>query len=477
MSNAQVLIERGIAEAGERPTGIRYRVLFLLCLMSMITYLDRVCFGTAAESLAKELGLEGGVAGLRGAFSAFSIAYAIFEIPTGWLGDRLGPRSTILRIVLWWSFFTCLTGLVGLQVGSIVLGGVTTVIVLRFLFGAGEAGAYPNITRAIHNWFPEKEWARAQGAVWTCGRLAGGLTPLIWALLVSGTAFTPSLLNWRGAFLLFGIVGSIWAVAFYYSFRDRPEEHARVNEAERRMIDSSSRTLGHGKVSWSFLRDYNIWVICLMYFCFNYGWYFNVTYLPSYMNERFALDNSSLLGAIYKGGPLWAGAIACGLGGWIADWLTRRIGNRFTARRIICVFGMSGAALCWVFAPTASNMHLFFVLISTASFCSDLTMASTWATCQDLGERQPGVVAATMNTIGTFGSATAGWVTGWIVERSMFVRAEELNTTVKELAAPEKLAASLAGYQSVFQGYVFVFILAAACWLIINPGRNKSKAA
>ena len=471
------MAELNSAITSERPTSFRYRVLLLLCMLSMITYLDRVCFGTAAESLAKELGLEGGVTGLKWAFTSFSIAYAIFEIPTGWLGDWLGPRSTILRIVLWWSFFTVLTGLVGLKVGSIVLGGVTTVIVLRFLFGAGEAGAYPNITRAIHNWFPEKEWARAQGLVWTCGRLAGGLTPLIWALLVSGTAFTPSLLSWRGAFILFGFIGCLWATVFVYSFRDRPEEHVKVNDAERKLIDSSQRTLSHGNVSWAFLANYNIWIICLMYFCFNYGWYFNVTYLPSYMNERFSLDNTSLLGAIYKGGPLWAGAIGCGLGGLGADYLTRLIGNRFTARRIICVFGFGGAALCWVFAPTAPNMHLFFVLISTASFCSDLTMASTWATCQDLGGRQPGVVAATMNTIGTFGSATAGWTTGWIVEQSLYSRANELNTTIGQLPAPDKLAASMAGYQTVFQGYVFVFILAAACWLIINPARGGMRHA
>ena len=257
-------------------------------------------------------------------------------------------------------------------------------------------------------------------------------------------------------------------------FRDRPEEHAKVNDAECRLIDSSQRTLSHGHVSWSFLRNYNIWIICLMYFCFNYGWYFNVTYLPSYMNDRFSIDNTSLLGALHKGGPLWAGAIGCGLGG-LCDGFVDPFGwKQIHGTTADLCFRHGGSGICWVFAPAASNVHLFFVLISTASFCSDLTMASTWATCQDLGGRQPGVVAATMNTIGTFGSATAGWVTGWIVERWVFARAVELHTTVKELSASEKLSASMQGYQSVFEGYVFVFIAAAICWCIINPARGRA---
>ena len=142
-------------------------------------------------------------------------------------------RTMLMRIVLWWSACTALTGMVGLRVGATALGGLGTLVALRFLFGAGEAGAYPNITRALHNWFPSRSWETAQGLVFMSGRLMGGVTPLIWAILVGGTAASAPLMGWRGAFLLFGLVGVVWAVAFALWFRDRPEDHPDVNAAER----------------------------------------------------------------------------------------------------------------------------------------------------------------------------------------------------------------------------------------------------
>ncbi|HVJ79944.1 MAG TPA: MFS transporter, partial [Planctomycetia bacterium] len=179
-----------VSPPGAGPNAARYRVLALVCVLSMITYVDRVSFGAAAPDLAAALSLSG-TSDLKWAFTAFAIAYAVFEIPTGWMGDRWGPRSTLLRIVGWWSLCTALTGLVGMRIGDVVLGGLGTLICLRFLFGAGEAGAYPIITRALHNWFPASERPFAQGWVWMCGRLAGGLTPLLWMALVVGTSWTP----------------------------------------------------------------------------------------------------------------------------------------------------------------------------------------------------------------------------------------------------------------------------------------------
>ena len=225
----------------ERPTRVRYGVLGFVCALSMITNLDRVCFGTVAPTLADELSL-GSVAELKWAFTAFAIAYALFEIPTGWLGDVWGPRGTLLRIVIWWSMFTALTGVVGLKIGTYMVGGLGTLVALRFLFGAGEAGAYPNITRAVHNWFPSDQAATAQGWIWMSGRLMGGLTPMIWTLLVVGTAWTPALVTWRGAFALFGLIGIAWCVAFAWFFRDHPHDHPSVNAAEQIEIERGRDT-------------------------------------------------------------------------------------------------------------------------------------------------------------------------------------------------------------------------------------------
>ena len=225
----------------ERPTRVRYGVLGFVCALSMITNLDRVCFGTVAPTLADELSL-GSVADLKWAFTAFAIAYALFEIPTGWLGDVWGPRGTLLRIVIWWSMFDGADGCGGIEGRLILIGGLGTLVVLRFLFGAGEAGTYPNITRAVHNWFPSEQAATAQGWIWMSGRLMGGFTPMIWTLLVAGTAWTLPLVTWRGAFALFGFVGVVWCVAFAWFFRDHPREHPAVNADERIEIERGRDT-------------------------------------------------------------------------------------------------------------------------------------------------------------------------------------------------------------------------------------------
>src|SRR5581483_9869453 len=242
---------------------------------------------------------------------------AAFEIPSGWLGDLFGPRKVLVRIVLWWSVFTALTGLAGLP--TIFLQSLGFLIVVRFLFGMGEAGAYPNITRALHNWFPFQQRGLAQGTVWMSGRLMGGLTPLVWMLLVERLG-----MSWRATFWVFGILGVYWCLLFAWWFRNRPEEKASVNDAELELIRAgrADRDSAHEGVPWLlFLKNGKLWCLCLMYFCGAFGWYFNITYLPRFLEEQYGVETQSVLGAIYKGGPLWMGAIACLAGGWLTDWL------------------------------------------------------------------------------------------------------------------------------------------------------------
>lgn len=454
----------------ERPTRVRYGVLGFVCALSMITNLDRVCFGTVAPTLANELSL-GSVAELKWAFTAFAIAYALFEIPTGWLGDVWGPRGTLLRIVVWWSLFTALTGAVGLNVGSYVMGGLGTLVALRFLFGAGEAGAYPNITRAVHNWFPSDQAATAQGWIWMSGRLMGGLTPMIWTLLVVGTSWTPALVTWRGAFALFGLIGIVWCAAFARFFRDHPHDHPRVNAAEQIEIErgrDTGKALDFGLPVRSLLVSANLWLICLMYFCMVYGWYFHVTYLPSYLQDRFDLDPRSMIGAFYKGAPLWAGAFSCLGGGIVVDWLIRRTGDRQRTRRLV---GMTAEGLCslgWIAAIFAPNVHLFILAISFAALCNDMTLASAWATCQDIGGRYTAVTAASMNTVGALGAAAAGWATGTVIERSLSTQASTLQVAVEQLPASEKHAAIMAGFDYNFMSFAAAYAVAALCWRFID---------
>jgi MFS transporter, ACS family, glucarate transporter len=452
----------------------RVSVLALLCGLSMITYLDRVCFGAAAKSIAQELGLSG-VEQLKWAFTAFAIAYAIFEVPCGWLGDRYGPKGTLIRIVLWWSACTALTGMVGLKFGSFTFGGLGLLIAIRFLFGAGEAGAYPNITRAIHNWFPASHWERAQGFIWMSGRLAGGLTPLIWAILVTGTSFSSPLVNWRGSFLFFGVIGVAWCVIFAIVFRNHPRDQAgQQTEGNLQELSPHLATeFGAGTPWRRLLLNPSLIALCTLYFLINYGWFFNITYLPSYLQDRFALAPDDMVGAIYKGAPLWVGAIGCICGGYVAGYLSQRLGSRFRGRRTLGFLGMLGCAACWVGALFATNLHVFCICTSLAAFCIDLTLGVCWASCQEIGQRHAAVAAATMNMVGTFGSAVAAWLTGTIVERSVASAAAGQGIAVKLLPESIQLAARLDGYWNVFAAYSAVYVVAALCWLWVRPENNS----
>ncbi|OJW14393.1 MAG: MFS transporter [Planctomycetales bacterium 71-10] len=434
------------------------RVLAFVASLSMITYLDRACFGMALKPIAAELGLDD-VSRLKWAITAFAIAYAAFEIPAGALGDRLGAKVMLTRIVLWWSAFTAMTGLIGLRVGPVVLGGVGSLIALRFLFGAGEAGAYPNITRALHERIPPARWESAQGIVFMSGRLAGGLTPLLWAFLVGGSAGAGGLVSWRAAFLIFGAIGAAWAVAFTIGFRDRP--------ASARGAAGS-----HGAIPWKALASSPVlWALCLMYLLANYAWAFNFTYLPTYVEERFGVGAGDTLGAIAKGAPLWFGATGCFLGGPAINALSRRLGDRRLARRVLGVAAMLCGAACWWGASRAAGIYSFCVLISLAAFSIDVTLGAAWASCQDLGRGHAAVTAACMNTIGTLGSALNGWLTGTLVEGSILAKAAATGVAAGGLAAADKKAAMLAGYDSVFVTYMLAFLVAAACWAVIDPRR------
>lgn len=229
----------------QNPSRARYGVLGFACALAMITYLDRVCFGTVAPYVQGEFGLSDSQLGWL--FTSFALAYAVFEVPTGWLGDVFGPRVTLVRIVLWWSAFTALTGLIFPIAGYPALA-FWALLTVRFLFGIGEAGAFPNISCAFARWFPFTERGRAQGAVWMAGRFGGGITPFVVSSLVfvtfdgEGGAVT----NWRHIFWIFGGLGVLWCVVFWWWFRDGPEQHPAVNAAELALIRGGTHAAHDG---------------------------------------------------------------------------------------------------------------------------------------------------------------------------------------------------------------------------------------
>src|SRR5579883_957729 len=202
------------------PTQVRYRVLAFLCSLSLVVYLDRICISQAVGPIQQELGIDNRWMGY--VLSAFTLAYGLFEIPTGHWGDRYGSRGVLTRIVLWWSVFTALTG---------ASAGLAMLLVVRFLFGAGEAGALPNTARVLRSWFPESSRGRAQGTVTPAMLLGGAVAPVAAQFLIDQA-------GWRWSFVIFGLIGLGWAVSFYRWFRDEPADHPATNEAERRLIDA-----------------------------------------------------------------------------------------------------------------------------------------------------------------------------------------------------------------------------------------------
>nr|MBA2356219.1 MFS transporter [Acidobacteriota bacterium] len=226
----------------------RYRVLAMLFVLSMITYLDRVCIAVAGPEIQRDLGLSASQWGW--VLGIFALSYALFEIPSGALGDRIGPRKVLMRIVLWWSAFTAATGLVS---------NYYVLLFTRFAFGAGEAGAYPNSSTSISAWFPVAERGRAHGAVWMGSRIGGAMTPLLVVPIVA-------VYGWRAAFYIFGAVGLFWAVAWYAWYRDRPADKPGVSADELSVIGTPVMTAVHTGLPWrAVLRSPNLWKIMVMY--------------------------------------------------------------------------------------------------------------------------------------------------------------------------------------------------------------------
>jgi len=453
----------------QKPTRVRFGVLGFACTLSMITYLDRLCWGSAASHIVNDLELPNGVADLKWAATAFSLSYALFEIPSGWLGDAYGPKKVMIRILLWWSVFTALTGTAGQTIAGITIG-LGALVAIRFLFGMGEAGAYPNITRALHNWFPFRERGVAQGAVWMSGRMMGGLTPMIWLLLVEEAK-----LSWRTVFVIFGAVGLIWCVLFALWFRNRPEEKATVNQAELELIrtgKSAAEEEGHANVPWAkIFSSGNLWALCFMYFCAAYGWYFNVNYLPNFLQEQFGVASDSRIGAIYKGGPLWVGAFACLGGGYLTDWFIRRTGNQKWGRRLFGVVGHGVCGICFLLCLIAPSAFWFFLAISIGTFFNDMTMGASWATCQDIGKRYAAIVAACMNMIGNLGGAASAWTIGTVLELNRVNFANAQNLPVK-LSDADRIAADHTGYQINFVIIAVMYFFAVLLWLRVDATKS-----
>jgi MFS family permease len=376
----------------------RYRALGFLFLLSIITYVDRVCINLLGKDMQKELGITpdrwGWILG------AFALSYAVFEIPTGAMADRTGPRKTAARIVVWWSIFTSLTGFVQ---------NFWQLITCRFLFGAGEAGAYPTSSAAISRWFPMKERARATGIVWMGSRVGGALSPFI-VLTLAET------LSWRGTFGVFAVFGVIWVSVWYWWFRDTPKQMPAVTAEELAEIGPPPEHQPHG-LPWKIaLRDRNFLTILLMYHTYCWGSFFYLSWLTDYLRESRGYDNADLKAIAWL--PFACGACGNLFGGWLSDRLCIKIGLKWAR----CSIGAGGLFLAGGFMMAcyfAPGKLLPLVLLALGYGSMDAMLPVAWAVCLDIGRKYAGSVSGTMNMAGQLGSFLSSVAFGYIVRGLM----------------------------------------------------------
>lgn len=385
----------------ERPTRVRHVVLWLTVAAYMITYMDRVVISVAAPSIQEEFGFS--LVTMGWIFASFQIAYALFQVPGGWLGDRFGPRRALTGIVCWWSVFTAATALTW-SAGSMM--------VCRFLFGMGEAGAFPIATRSLSRWMLPGERGWAQGVTHAGARLGGAITPIFVVALIAAA-------GWRAPFFVFAVVGLAWAALWFWYYRDTPREHGSVNDAENALISSELGDAGRVRksVPWSqLLKNPQMWLLSAMYFCYAYSINIFLTWFPKYLNDAREFNLAEM--GLYASLPLMAGVGGDLAGGWVSDLLVKQGRGLKFARRSVAIVGFLIAGVTIPFAVTASDPMISVAYFCLAVFSLELTVGVSWAITLDIGGEYAGSVSAVMNTFGNIGGALAGVLTGYIVTQS-----------------------------------------------------------
>lgn len=382
-----------------RPTRTRHIVLWLTVAAYMITYMDRVVISSAVPSIKKDLGLDNET--MSWILFSFRWGYSLFQIPGGWLGDLIGPRKALSLIVIWWSIFTSLTAMAF---------NAWSMAIFRFLFGMGEAGAFPIATRSLSRWMLPTERGYAQGITHAGSRLGAALTPALVTSMI--LAF-----GWRLPFVAFGALGIIWAAVWFWYYRDSPDEHQSVNAAELELIHS---TLGEPKskvaraVPWrTILASPTVWILTAMYFCYGWGLAVYLDWFPTYLNEHRGLNIKTM--GIYASLPLFAGVLGDFLGGWISDRIAHQSGNLRVARRAVAMCGFLIAAAGIIPATLAATPELCVAFTCIAFFGLEVTVGVSWAVPLDIGGDFAGSVSSVMNTAGNIGGAISTLVLGYLV--------------------------------------------------------------
>jgi len=395
------------ASASATRSRIRWFVLFLISLMYLITYMDRANISVTAPAMESEFGLSKIEMGL--VFSAFAWAYAVGQIPGGWLADRFGPKKVLLSIVSFWSLMTAMTAWTS---------GLLSLFSVRFVFGLGEAGAFPTATRAMQLWFPKEERGFIQGVTHCFSRIAVAATPFVAVAIM--TAY-----GWRWVFYSFALLGVVWTIAFAILYRNRPQEHPHVNKAELAYIrggsaDAAVHSTEKQTVPWRrIFTSKNMWYIAAAYFCFFYGSYFYLTWFPTYLLEyrHLSLKAVGILASV----PLVTAMIGDIVGGALTDTLYRRTKRLTFSRRVVAAPALLGAAVFLIPAATTSDAVTAIICLAASNFFLDMVLGPAWAVPMDVAGPSSGTVTGVMNMMGAVGASISPLVFGMLVQHGSWI--------------------------------------------------------
>lgn len=360
----------------------RHGVIAFGAALAVVTSIDRVVLSLSRGRIAADLHLTD--AGMGLVFSAYATAYAFCEIPSGHQGDREGPLPVLMRIAIWWSLFMAITG---------SAFNFISLYLSQLLFGAGEAGCYPNIGRMFALRLPPSERIRAQGLVWLSARWAGAFTPIVVAILFR-------FLTWRQTFIVLGVLGVAWAIAFrsWFGAGNGPSPQAT-----------------RGQAPWGiFARSRIVWLLCGQYFALVFQWYFLITWAPTFIDERFRTGPAE--STALKVLPLFFGGLGALTAGLIAAPLTRWTGSVERTHKIIGCVGFAGASVGLLLATVLHAPLPGVLAVAFSSFCNDLAMPIIWGTANDVGGNWSGTVSGTMNMMGNLGGALYGLTAGLILQ-------------------------------------------------------------
>jgi len=387
--------------AAPKPTKTRLLILFLISLMYLICYMDRSNISVAQPEIAKAFGLSKNQMALI--LSAFTWAYALGQVPAGWLGDRFGPKKVLTIIMSWWSVAVMLTG---------AAMGLGSLFGARFLLGLGEAGAFPVASRGMQLWFPRSERGRIQGTTHFFSRFAVAATPFIAGSII--LAF-----GWRAIFYIFGLLGVIWSIGFALLYRNRPEEHKSVNQGELAQIrgleaDGSIRQLSAKRLPapWKhILSSPNMWYIALGYCCFFFGTNFYLTWYPTYLREHrhLTLQALGILGSI----PLFAGMAGDLVGGSLSDLMFKMTGKARFSRSVVAAPGFLLSGVFLIPAAMTESAYTSVLCLAASFFFLEFVIGPAWAVPMDVGGQFSGTVTGVMNMAGALAASVTPLVFGY----------------------------------------------------------------